>query len=126
MTFTEATRLSDLDKCPVRPLNQAEAKSALSDLKDIARERPEVAAVLSSGGVLKDFIVAALSLSPYLRDTVRVAPELLARDAGLGTAGAAQHRHVMACGSGLLLRCDGEGIPQAPSNSSHSPTMSRK
>lgn len=78
MTFSETTRLSDIDTCPIRPLSQTEAKSALSDLKDIARERPEVAALLSSDSVLKDFVVAAFSLSPYMRDTARVAPELLA------------------------------------------------
>lgn len=78
MAFAETTRLSDIPACPIRPLNQTEAKSAVSDLKDIGRERQEVAALLSSESVLKDFVVAAFSLSPYLRDTARVAPELLA------------------------------------------------
>ncbi|MBD9371547.1 bifunctional [glutamine synthetase] adenylyltransferase/[glutamine synthetase]-adenylyl-L-tyrosine phosphorylase [Rhizobium sp. ARZ01] len=78
MTFTETTCLSDIETSPIRPLNQTEAKSALSDLKDIARERPEVAALLASDSVLKDFIIAAFSLSPYMRDTARVAPDLLA------------------------------------------------
>ncbi|PTM98674.1 bifunctional [glutamine synthetase] adenylyltransferase/[glutamine synthetase]-adenylyl-L-tyrosine phosphorylase [Mycoplana dimorpha] len=82
MTTAETMRLSDIETCPIRPLNQAEMKSALSDLKDIARERPEIAALLASEGALKDFVVAAFTLSPYLRDTARVWPELLVQAIG--------------------------------------------
>ncbi|HVK93058.1 MAG TPA: bifunctional [glutamine synthetase] adenylyltransferase/[glutamine synthetase]-adenylyl-L-tyrosine phosphorylase [Mycoplana sp.] len=82
MTIAETTRLSDIETCPIRPLNQTEVKSALSDLKDIARERPEIAALLASEGALNNFIVAAFTLSPYLRDTARVSPELLVQAIG--------------------------------------------
>src|SRR5690606_11134331 len=61
------------------PLSQTEAKSVLSDLKDWGRDHAAVARLLGEEGPLKDFIVAALSLSPYLRDTARIDPGLLAR-----------------------------------------------
>lgn len=77
MTKTEMTRLRDLERCPIRPLSQTEAKSVLADLKDIAREREDIAALIGSESVLKDFVVAALSLSPFLRDIARVSPDLL-------------------------------------------------
>ena len=38
-----------------------------------------IATLLGEDGPLKDFVVAALTLSPYLRDTARVDPRLLAR-----------------------------------------------
>lgn len=77
MTITQQSRLGDIGICPIRPLSQTEVKSALADLKDIAREREDIAALLKADGILKDFLVAAFSLSPYLRDTARVSPQLL-------------------------------------------------
>ncbi|HUH48567.1 MAG TPA: bifunctional [glutamine synthetase] adenylyltransferase/[glutamine synthetase]-adenylyl-L-tyrosine phosphorylase, partial [Mycoplana sp.] len=77
MTFAETTRLRDIETCPIRVPSQTEAKATLSDLKDIARAHSEVAQLLSSEGALKDFVVSALALSPYLRDTARVCPQLL-------------------------------------------------
>ncbi|MFD1327635.1 bifunctional [glutamine synthetase] adenylyltransferase/[glutamine synthetase]-adenylyl-L-tyrosine phosphorylase [Mycoplana ramosa] len=77
MTFADTTRLSDIETCPIRPSSQTEARSVLSDLKDIARDNAEVAALLASESVLKDFVVAAFTLSPYLRDTARVTPDFL-------------------------------------------------
>ncbi|WP_312417515.1 bifunctional [glutamine synthetase] adenylyltransferase/[glutamine synthetase]-adenylyl-L-tyrosine phosphorylase [Shinella sp.] len=79
MSVTTATRLSDLTASPIRPLSQTDAKSVLSDLKDWGRDHPAIAGLLSTDGPLKDFIVAAFSLSPYLRDTARIDPALLAR-----------------------------------------------
>jgi glutamate-ammonia-ligase adenylyltransferase len=38
--------------------------------------------MLKEGGALKDFLVAAFSLSPYLRDTASVSPSFLARAIG--------------------------------------------
>lgn len=78
----ETVRLSEMETCPIRPLSQTEVKSVLSDLKDIARGQPDVATLLGTEGPLKDFVVAALSLSPYLRDIARVSPELLANAIG--------------------------------------------
>ncbi len=79
MTVTTATRLSDLAASPIRPLSQTDAKSVLSDLKDWGRDHPAIAGLAVTEGPLKDFIVAAFSLSPYLRDTARIDPALLAR-----------------------------------------------
>ena len=73
-----AGSLADMTAQPLRAMSQAEAKSVLSDLKDIARHQPEVAGLIAGDSVLKDFLVAALSLSPYLRETANRDPELLA------------------------------------------------
>lgn len=78
MSVTTATRLSDLSASPIRPLSQTEARSVLSDLKDWSRDHSAIAGLLGTEGPLRDFVVAALSLSPYLRDTARVDPRLLA------------------------------------------------
>ncbi|WP_117195440.1 bifunctional [glutamine synthetase] adenylyltransferase/[glutamine synthetase]-adenylyl-L-tyrosine phosphorylase [Rhizobium terrae] len=61
----------------IRPLNQTETKAALSALKDIGKAEPAVAALLAGEGTLKDFIVAAFTLSPYLRETAVTFPALL-------------------------------------------------
>ena len=71
-------RLADIVPRALKPFSQQELKSALSDLKDWAKSEPRIAALNESGGPLKDFISAALSLSPYLRDTARAMPSLLA------------------------------------------------
>ncbi|MXN47098.1 bifunctional [glutamine synthetase] adenylyltransferase/[glutamine synthetase]-adenylyl-L-tyrosine phosphorylase [Shinella kummerowiae] len=79
MSVTETTRFSDLSTSPIRPLSQTEVKSVMSDLKDWGKEHPAIARLLGGSDPLKDFIVAAFSLSPYLRDTARIDPGLLAR-----------------------------------------------
>lgn len=79
MSVTETTRFSDLLASPIRPLSQTEVKSVLSDLKDWAKDHAAIARLLGEEGPLKDFIVAAFTLSPYLRDTARIDPRLLAR-----------------------------------------------
>lgn len=75
-------RLDTVSADVIRPLSQAEAKTALSALKDIGQSEASVAQVLKEGGALKDFLVAAFSLSPYLRDTASVSPSLLAQAIG--------------------------------------------
>src|SRR5690606_32468687 len=45
---------------------------------EIAKSQPKVAAMLADAGPLRDFLVAALSLSPYLRDTAAISPQLVA------------------------------------------------
>ncbi|WJH39432.1 bifunctional [glutamine synthetase] adenylyltransferase/[glutamine synthetase]-adenylyl-L-tyrosine phosphorylase [Aliirhizobium terrae] len=72
-----ARRLDTVAADVIRPLNQAEAKVALGVLKDIAKSEPAVADVLKQDGALKAFLVAAFSLSPYLRDVAVVSPKIL-------------------------------------------------
>ena len=79
MSVTDTMCLADLSENPIRALNQTEAKSVLSDLRDWGREHPAIARLLAGENALKDFIVAALTLSPYLRDTARIDPDLLVR-----------------------------------------------
>ena len=76
---TDMRRLADIATCTLRPMSQADAKSVLSSLKDIGRQHPEIASLLASQTPLKDFIVAAFSLSPYLRDTAVAHPQVLVR-----------------------------------------------
>lgn len=61
----------------IRPLNQTEAKAAMAVLKDIGRTQVQVAALLAKGGTVRDFVVAAFTLSPYLRDLAAASPDLL-------------------------------------------------
>ncbi|WP_137132773.1 bifunctional [glutamine synthetase] adenylyltransferase/[glutamine synthetase]-adenylyl-L-tyrosine phosphorylase [Rhizobium sp. FY34] len=71
-------RLADVQADIIKPFNQTEAKAALSALKDMAAGEPAIAAMLADGGALRDFLVAALSLSPYLKDIAVLRPALLA------------------------------------------------
>jgi glutamate-ammonia-ligase adenylyltransferase len=71
-------RLTDIVPAALKPVSQQELKSVLSDLKDWAKTEPRIAALHEAGGPLKDFLVAAFTLSPYLRDTARLMPSLLA------------------------------------------------
>ena len=70
-------RLCDIEPSALKPFNQQELKSVLSDLKDWARSEPDIAGLVERGGPLKDFVMAAFTLSPYLRDTARLMPSLL-------------------------------------------------
>ncbi len=70
-------RLSDVAQGTIRPLSQAETKSALAALKDMARSEPAIADMLSDDGPLRDFVIAAFTLSPYLRDLAAASPALL-------------------------------------------------
>ncbi|MBB3608830.1 bifunctional [glutamine synthetase] adenylyltransferase/[glutamine synthetase]-adenylyl-L-tyrosine phosphorylase [Rhizobium sp. BK602] len=74
---TDGDWLRNVPPGRLRPLNQAELKAALADLKDIARSEPAIAALLDGDGPLRDFIVAALTLSPHLRETANLDPALL-------------------------------------------------
>ncbi len=71
-------RLDAVAENVIRPLSQAEAKAALSVLKDVAKSEPAVSEVIKGESALKDFLVAAFSLSPYLRDAASVTPKLVA------------------------------------------------
>ncbi|MCB5202845.1 bifunctional [glutamine synthetase] adenylyltransferase/[glutamine synthetase]-adenylyl-L-tyrosine phosphorylase [Neorhizobium sp. T786] len=72
------TRLIDVGADVIRPLNQTEAKAVTAVLKDIAKQEPVVADAMADDGALKQFLIAALSLSPYLRDTAVISPQLVA------------------------------------------------
>ncbi len=69
--------LKDITSHPLRPMSQTEVKSVLSDLKDIAKSEPVVAGLMADEGVLKDFVVAAFTLSPFLREVLNRDPKLL-------------------------------------------------
>ncbi|MDI7861242.1 bifunctional [glutamine synthetase] adenylyltransferase/[glutamine synthetase]-adenylyl-L-tyrosine phosphorylase [Rhizobiaceae bacterium n13] len=75
-------RLDEVAAEVIRPLNQTEAKSVLSGFKDIAKTEPAIAELLASDAPLKDFLVAAFTLSPYLRDIANFDPGLLVRAIG--------------------------------------------
>ncbi|MQB43719.1 bifunctional [glutamine synthetase] adenylyltransferase/[glutamine synthetase]-adenylyl-L-tyrosine phosphorylase [Rhizobium sp. ICMP 5592] len=77
MTMMESDLLRNVPPGRLRPLNQTELKAALADLKDIAKSEPAIAALLDGDSSLRDFIVAALTLSPYLRETANLDPALL-------------------------------------------------
>jgi glutamate-ammonia-ligase adenylyltransferase len=70
--------LKDAAGAALKPLNQSELKLAMTDLAEIGREQPAVAAMLKAGGPLCDFIAAAFTLSPYLRDTANIDNDILA------------------------------------------------
>jgi len=73
------SRLDCVGADVIRPLSQSELKSVLSTLKDLGKTEPVIAGLLSSDGPLKDFITAALTLSPYLRDTAQIEAGVLAK-----------------------------------------------
>ncbi|MBL0371097.1 bifunctional [glutamine synthetase] adenylyltransferase/[glutamine synthetase]-adenylyl-L-tyrosine phosphorylase [Rhizobium sp. KVB221] len=73
-----AAQLSSLPVNPLRPLSQQEAKSVIADLKDWAKGEPAIASLLAGETPDREFVIAALSLSPFLRDIARVDPSLLA------------------------------------------------
>ena len=79
MTTAMVHRLDEVAAEVIRPFSQTEVKSVLSDLKDLAKREPVIAELLSSETPLRDFIVAAFSLSPHLRDAAAVDPGLLVR-----------------------------------------------
>ena len=77
MNEAASGRLADIEPTMLKPFSQQELKSVLSDLKDWAKAEPRIAALNEAGGPLKEFVTAALALSPHLRDTARLMPSLL-------------------------------------------------
>lgn len=71
--------LADLRANPLRPFNQTEAKAAQAALKEIGQQEPLVANVLKEASPLKDFLVSALSLSPFLKDSLTIRPSVLSK-----------------------------------------------
>ncbi|MFB9951322.1 bifunctional [glutamine synthetase] adenylyltransferase/[glutamine synthetase]-adenylyl-L-tyrosine phosphorylase [Rhizobium puerariae] len=78
----KTNRLDAVKADVIRPLNQTETKTALSALKEMGRSEPSVAGLLGKESPLRDFITAAFTLSPFLRDTAAVSPALLATAIG--------------------------------------------
>jgi glutamate-ammonia-ligase adenylyltransferase len=74
----ETGLIADLTRSPIRAPSQAAAKSVAADLKPLAADNPEIAAILGSAGAPRDFLLAALALSPYLRETALIDPRSLA------------------------------------------------
>ncbi len=62
----------------LKPLNKSELKLAHADLQRIGKSEPDVAEMLKAEGGLRDFITAALTLSPYLRDIANIDTAILA------------------------------------------------
>jgi glutamate-ammonia-ligase adenylyltransferase len=75
---SQPARIGDLTRNPIKALNAAEAKSVIADLKDWGRAEPVIAVLLASHSPPRDFVIAAFSLSPFLRDIARIVPRLLA------------------------------------------------
>ena len=79
MTDTQTSgTLADLTESPIRAPSQTAAKSVAADLKPLAADHPEIASLLAAEGAPRDFLLAALALSPYLRETALIDPESLA------------------------------------------------
>ncbi|MGJ8570595.1 MAG: bifunctional [glutamine synthetase] adenylyltransferase/[glutamine synthetase]-adenylyl-L-tyrosine phosphorylase [Hoeflea sp.] len=79
MTDTPQSGLiADLASSPIRAPSQKAARSVAADLKPLAAEHPKIGAVLSSAGAPREFLLAALALSPYLRETALSDPDSLA------------------------------------------------
>ncbi|MBR0556335.1 bifunctional [glutamine synthetase] adenylyltransferase/[glutamine synthetase]-adenylyl-L-tyrosine phosphorylase [Ciceribacter sp. L1K23] len=78
MTDDRETRLEDVPAEVIRPYNQTELKTVNSLLKDLAKAEPALAALVAGDSPLRQFVAAAFTLSPYLRDTARVETKLLA------------------------------------------------
>ncbi|MDP9808771.1 glutamate-ammonia-ligase adenylyltransferase [Rhizobium tibeticum] len=62
----------------LKPLNKGELKLAQADLQRIGKSEPDVAEMLRAEGGFRDFITAALTLSPYLRDIANIDTAILA------------------------------------------------
>ncbi len=69
--------LKDVADGLLKPLSKTELKLALSDLQKIGKTEAAVGELLKAEGLLRDFITAALTLSPYLRDIANVDPSIL-------------------------------------------------
>ncbi|MBX5157237.1 MULTISPECIES: bifunctional [glutamine synthetase] adenylyltransferase/[glutamine synthetase]-adenylyl-L-tyrosine phosphorylase [unclassified Rhizobium] len=77
--LTKSTHgLKDVVEGLLRPLSQTELKLAMADLQEAGKSERSVAAMLKTDGPLRDFIAAALTLSPYLREIANLDPAVLA------------------------------------------------
>jgi glutamate-ammonia-ligase adenylyltransferase len=72
-----ARYLKNVEAEVIRPLSQAEAKTVVALLKDAAKQEPAIADLMAGDSPLKPFLIAALTLSPYLRDSAAISPQLI-------------------------------------------------
>ena len=72
-----ASALSEVHAGALHPLNQSELKSVGEILSDIGATHPAIADMLETMTPLHEFVAAALSLSPHLRDIAARDPEIL-------------------------------------------------
>jgi len=70
------TRLAELGRNPLAPLTRQDVKTVTSELKGLSAFE-NIKALVAGETAAKDFVVAALSLSPFLRDMVQMEPQLL-------------------------------------------------
>ena len=71
-------RLVDLANSPIKPLSKDDAEEALELLVELGEDQPQLAEIAGKKSPARDFLCAALSLSPWLSDSVRVDPDALA------------------------------------------------
>ncbi|MGF9562549.1 bifunctional [glutamine synthetase] adenylyltransferase/[glutamine synthetase]-adenylyl-L-tyrosine phosphorylase [Neorhizobium sp. JUb45] len=76
--MNSGNRLDTVKADAIRPFNKTEARAALVALKEMAGQEPAIAALLADESPLRDFVTAAFSLSPYLRETATITPSILA------------------------------------------------
>jgi glutamate-ammonia-ligase adenylyltransferase len=81
------TRLIDLERNPIRAPSAAAARSVAADLTPLGADHPEIAALLSGDTAAREFLLAALALSPYLRDLALSDPEALSLSLSRPAAG---------------------------------------
>ena len=103
--------LSALKDSPIRAPSAAAAKSVAADLKPLAGDHPEIAAVLGSDTPAREFLLAALALSPFLRETAISDPESL----GLALSRPCAHvlAHTMAAARDCWRGADGKLASEA-------------
>jgi glutamate-ammonia-ligase adenylyltransferase len=82
MTMTDEKRLDAVTTDVIRPFNKTEAKASMTALKEMAGAEPAIAALLAEESALRDFVVSAFSLSPYLRETAAITPSILSAAIG--------------------------------------------
>ncbi|PWW02238.1 glutamate-ammonia-ligase adenylyltransferase [Hoeflea marina] len=70
-------RLLDLQASPISPPSAAAAKAVLADLRQLSGEHAALAALIAGDTPARSFVLSALALSPYLRETVMAAPACL-------------------------------------------------
>ncbi|MGE7371013.1 bifunctional [glutamine synthetase] adenylyltransferase/[glutamine synthetase]-adenylyl-L-tyrosine phosphorylase [Neorhizobium sp. NPDC001467] len=70
-------RLDAVKADVIQPFNKTEAKAATAALKEMAAAEPAIAGLLAEDSPLRNFVVAAFSLSPYLRETATITPSIL-------------------------------------------------
>jgi [glutamine synthetase] adenylyltransferase / [glutamine synthetase]-adenylyl-L-tyrosine phosphorylase len=70
--------LAELEASPTSPLSDDGAAEALELLIELGEDQPKLAGFAGKKTTARDFLCAALSLSPWLSDTARVDPDGLA------------------------------------------------